>query len=90
MTMKLKTDGTSRPQLMPAIALSVAPTMFSYNINAAVRTLNLALYGNLHVYHSKNHSTLKMVVVGFSKRWLISTRLKVVASKKKFFSVTSQ
>jgi hypothetical protein len=41
--------------------------MFSY-INAALRTLNLALYGNAHVHHSKDYSTLKMVVVGFTKK----------------------
>lgn len=36
-------------------------------------------------------STLKMEVVGFSKKsWLICTRLEVVAFKNKFFSITSQ
>ena len=54
--------------MTPAIVLSVAPTMFGYNIKAAVRTLNLALHGNVHVPHSKDYSTLKMVVVGFSKK----------------------
>ena len=65
--MNFKTGGPN-PPATDASNRSVVPTMFSYNINAAVRTLNLALYGKVHVHHFKDYPTLKMVVVGFSKK----------------------
>jgi len=43
--MRFHTDGLSRLQLTPAIALSVVPIMFGYNIQRLVLSMYRFLYG---------------------------------------------